>query len=170
MQPIISMAYKKNIKFSIQFSNYVSRTKGYKKMKWIMITGIVCMFAMGCFTDIDKDVDSNILDGTKWSLIGAAVSSVDLAQFTITAQFSTSQISGNSGINTYGGSYTIGANNTFSVGALHSTKMGGSEEAMRAENLFIELLQKARKYEVKETTLTLKNESGNQILLEFTAQ
>jgi len=90
------------------------------------------------------------------------------ARFTITADFSESSISGTSAVNTYGGPYTATGDGTFSVGELHSTMMGGSDEALRAEALYFDLLRQARRYVVSGATLTLRNE-GNQDVLIFQA-
>lgn len=81
-----------------------------------------------------NDAGSETLAGTKWRLTAWSVSSLDPSGYTITADFSESDISGRSAVNTYGGPYTITGGGAFSVGELHGTRMGGSEDAMRAES------------------------------------
>lgn len=110
-------------------------------------------------------VPAGTLAGTKWLLTAWSDSSSDPSQFTITADFDASQIGGTSAVNYYGGPYTVSAEGRFSTGDLRSTLMGGSEEAMRAESLYFELLRQARMYAVTETTLTLKDGNNQDILI-----
>jgi heat shock protein HslJ len=134
-------------------------------MKWMMIVSMVCALAAGCGSNNGDGTSGGTLAGTKWRLTAWSASSSDPSQFTITADFSESQISGTSAVNSYGGPYTATADGRFSVGDLQSTLMGGSEEAMRAESLYFELLRQASKYAVTEATLTLKNSSNLDILI-----
>ncbi|MEW5870767.1 MAG: META domain-containing protein [Chloroflexota bacterium] len=72
-------------------------------------------------------------------------SSIDPSRFIITADLDDSQVSGTSAVNSYGGAYTATAGGFFSVGELQSTLVGGSDEAMRAEALYFDLLRQARR-------------------------
>lgn len=105
------------------------------------------------------------LDGTSWNVTGWTLSSLDPANFTITATFTDGKISGRSAVNSYGGSYTAGSDGAFSVGQIASTQMAGPEPAMRAEHAFMTLLQQARSYSVTGQTLTLFDENGNESLI-----
>ncbi|MBM4236772.1 MAG: META domain-containing protein [Firmicutes bacterium] len=71
------------------------------------------------------------------------------------ADFDETDISGRSAVNTYGGPYSSTGGGGFKIGELSSTLMGDSEDAMRAEALYFEMLQQARKYIVTKTTLKL---------------
>jgi len=73
------------------------------EVKRIMIIGIVCMIAAGCDSNHGNGVGGRTLAGTKWRLTAWSVSSLDSSQFTITADFDDSQISGTSAVNSYGG-------------------------------------------------------------------
>jgi len=137
-------------------------------MRWLAIVGIACALASGCESNDGNGAGDGQLAGTKWRLSAWSVSSLDPARFTITADFSESQISGTSAVNSYGGPYTATADGHFSVGDIPATEMAGSEEAMRAEALYFDLLRQARKYDVSGATLTLRNE-GNQDVLIFQA-
>jgi heat shock protein HslJ len=57
------------------------------------------------------------------------------------------------------------ASHLFSVGELQMTLMGGSEEAMRAESTYFELLWQACKFTVNQTTLTLLDAFNNELLI-----
>ena len=134
--------------------------------------GLIVFVVNGCGPNGDLTADgvgTETLKGTKWLLTAWSVSSLDPSGYSITADFGDSDISGHSAVNTYGGPYTITGGEGFKVGELHATKMGGSEDAMRAESLYFDLLRQARKYIVTTTTLTLKNE-GNQDILIFQAR
>jgi heat shock protein HslJ len=108
------------------------------------------------------------LAGTMWRLGGWSASSLDPAEFTITAEFTDTKIGGTSAVNQYGGPYTADANGSFSAGRLASTQMAGPEPAMRAETIYLKLLQEATKYVMADGTLTLSDANDNQLLI-FTA-
>ena len=105
------------------------------------------------------------LDGTDWTLTGWSLSSLDPNDFTITAAFADGKISGNSAVNTYGGPYTEGPGDAFSVGELASTMMAGPEPDMRAETAYLTLLAQARSYKLAGGGLTLFDENGNESLI-----
>lgn len=105
------------------------------------------------------------LDGSHWKLSGWTLSSLNPAEFTITAELSGGQISGSSGVNTYGGPYKSGSGNSFSVGELASTMMAGPEPAMRAESAYLTFLAQAGSYKLTGNTLTLYDQAGNELLV-----
>ncbi len=105
------------------------------------------------------------LDGTAWGLTGWTLSSISPEDFTITAQFADGKISGKSAVNTYGGPYTEGPGDAFSVGELVSTMMAGPEPDMRAEQAYLTLLAQAKSYMLKGGGLTLFDENGNESLI-----
>jgi heat shock protein HslJ len=105
------------------------------------------------------------LSGTAWKLTGWSVSSLDPADFTITADFADDQVGGQSAVNSYSGPFTADSDGSFSAGPLASTQMAGPEPAMRAETMFFELMDEAAAYAVDGQTLTLSDENGNQLLI-----
>jgi heat shock protein HslJ len=109
------------------------------------------------------------LSGTAWQLTGWSVSSLDPADFTITADFAGDQVGGQSAVNSYSGPYESDTDGSFSTGQLASTQMAGPEPAMRAETLYFELLEQAAQYSVAGQTLTLSDANGNELLI-FTAR
>ena len=114
------------------------------------------------------DIGPAALDGTDWSLVRWRETGLDPADFTITASFADGSISGTSTVNTYGGSYTTGGVNDFSVGDLASTMMAGPEPDMEAEAAYVGLLEDAASFHVTDTTLTLFGSDGAESLI-FTA-
>jgi heat shock protein HslJ len=105
------------------------------------------------------------LVGTDWRLKAWTLSSLDPNDFTITAAFSSDRISGDSGVNSYGGTYTAGPGDAFSVGALAQTQMAGPEPAMRAEAAYATLLSEAKSYALATSALTLYDKNGNVSLV-----
>ncbi len=105
------------------------------------------------------------LDGTKWQLTGWTLSSLNPADFAITAQFDGERISGNSGVNSYSGTFKFGPGDAFSVGPIAGTRMAGSEPAMRAETAFLTLLGEARSARFAAGQLTLRDANGVDSLI-----
>ena len=55
------------------------------------------------------------LEGTQWRLTEWTLGSLNPRDFQITAEFSDGTIGGRSGVNTYGGPYTLGSRQSFKV-------------------------------------------------------
>ena len=105
------------------------------------------------------------LSGTQWRLTGWSISSIGPASVTITAKFADGQISGNSGVNSYGGPYSVGPGGSITLGALAMTEMAGPEPAMRAESAYQQLLAQVGSYKVADGSLTLYDKGGNESLV-----
>lgn len=133
--------------------------------RWMMICGVLGVLATGCGGGDGAGAVGQDLKGTKWRLAGWSASSLDPAEYEITAECGEAEISGRSAVNTYGGPCAITRDGGFSVGDLRTTRMAGSEDEMRAESIYLDLLRKARKHAVTKTTLTLKDEGGQDILI-----
>lgn len=118
--------------------------------------------ALGCGGPAENEA---ALDGTQWRLVGWSLSSLDPNAFTITATFAHGQVSGSSAVNTYGGPYTTGPGDEFSVGDIAATTMAGPEPAMRAEQAYLTLVDAAATYRLAGGTLTLNDENGNVSLV-----
>jgi len=120
---------------------------------------------LSCFALAACSSGGHGLDGTTWQLSGWTLSSLNPADFTITATFADGKISGRSAVNSYSGSYTTGSNGAFSVGQIASTEMAGPPAAMRAERAYLALLRQARSYSRAGRTLTLFDANGNESLI-----
>jgi heat shock protein HslJ len=105
------------------------------------------------------------LNGTSWRLVGWSISSIDPASVGITARFADGQISGNGGVNSYGGPYSVGFRNTITLGAIAMTEMAGPEPAMRAESAYQILLVQVGSFKVAGDTLTCFDKGGNESLI-----
>jgi heat shock protein HslJ len=106
------------------------------------------------------------LAGTSWEVISynngkQAVTSV-LAGSSITAEFGKDgTLSGNSGCNSYNGSYTINGNQ-ITIGPLASTRMACSapEGVMEQEAQYLAALETAATYQIEGTVLELRTQDG----------
>jgi heat shock protein HslJ len=103
---------------------------------------------------------SQDLGGTSWDVIGynngkQAVTSV-LAGTTLTADFGKDgKLSGNSGCNTYNGTYTT-TGNQIKIGPLATTRMACPQEIMDQETQYLAALQSADKYRIEGTGMELR--------------
>lgn len=109
--------------------------------------------------------DTHVLDGSAWRLTGCQLRSLDPSDFTITAKFAHGKIFGNSAINAYGGPYTAGPGEAFSVGELAVTAMGGIGADVRAEQAYLTLLGEAKSFNRNGGRLTLFDRRGNESLI-----
>ena len=135
-------------------------------MKKLLVLLLILALAIFVFTGCESLVPGEgELAGTEWRLSAWSDSSLDPSQFTITADFDESHISGTSAVNNYSGPYVATANRLFLVGELQMTLMGGSEKAMRAESTYFELLWQACKFTANQTTLTLLDAFNNELLI-----
>jgi heat shock protein HslJ len=91
----------------------------------------------------------------QWQLRTAAIDSVDLSGFGITIAFTDSDVSGSSGVNRYAGTFTSSPEGAMDVGPLASTEMAGPDDAMRAEQAYLALLDTVTGYTVTDSELDL---------------
>jgi heat shock protein HslJ len=103
---------------------------------------------------------SQDLGDTSWDVIGynngkQAVTSV-LAGTTLTAEFGKDgNLSGNSGCNTYNGTYTT-TGNQIKIGPLATTRMACPQEIMDQETQYLAALQSAATYRIEGTGMELR--------------
>jgi heat shock protein HslJ len=134
------------------------------KIFGFLVMAALVVGGMGCEKHAGDSAD-RLLQGTQWKLTGWSVSSLNPADFTITATFADGRISGRSGVNQYSGPCKIGPGRAFSVGPLVSTLMAGPEPAMRAESAYLMLLSEAKSYALSGGRLTLYDAGGNESLI-----
>lgn len=130
----------------------------------VLLVVVALAALVGCSRD-GGSPDGGVLDGTRWRLTEWTLSSLDPADFTITARFADGQISGNSGVNSYSGTYQAGSGDAFSLGQIAVTEMGGPEPAMRAEAAYLTLLSQAKSFKLTGGRLTLYDQGRNESLL-----
>ncbi len=133
-------------------------------MKYVLLSLVVlmCFLGISCQKQVTPVDD---LTGKEWRLTDWSASSLHPADFTITATFTKDTISGKSAVNQYNGPYTLSKNSGFSVGVVAMTMMAGSEDEMSAEQIYHELLNKAKKYELNPSSFRLLDENDNELLI-----
>jgi heat shock protein HslJ len=132
--------------------------------RWISLA-IAGILVTGCEGGGDDAGGPGALAGTKWRLVSWSNRSLDPSRYTITAEFSESNVSGRAAVNSYSASYQAGADGTFSVGQVQSTLMGGAPDAMQAEATYVELLRQARRYELLGGQLRMRNAAHQELLV-----
>jgi heat shock protein HslJ len=131
-----------------------------KKLTAVFFISVLLPALTGC-----KVATTSEVEGTQWKLVGWTISSIFPADVTITVEFEDGQITGNSGVNTYGGPCRLGPADAFTAGPIMATEMAGSETAMRAEAAYLTLLGQAGFYSVADGRLTLYDEDENELLI-----
>jgi len=109
------------------------------------------------------------LAGTKWKIetMGGTPPPVTLI---ITAEFNDGRVSGSSGCNSYGATYSIDKGK-LEIGEIAVTEMACLEDGvMQSEGSFLELLGMVRSYSLSESRLDLMDEGGNAVLSFVSAQ
>ncbi len=82
---------------------------------------------------------------------------------TITLDGKLSRVSGTTGVNRYGGGYTI-KDGVLTIANPMSSMMAGQDEAMRVESQFMLIISLPMRIEESKSGLVLKNENGNMLL------
>lgn len=143
------------------------RTQGKSLMRGRFAMRVAAAFAAALLICLVACLPSagRSLDGTCWKLVSWSVSSIDPADVEINATFADSQLSGNSGVNTYHGVFTLGPSGGFAAGPLVSTRMARPEPAMRAETAYLTLLGQAASYKLAAGRLALFDKGGNESLV-----
>lgn len=104
--------------------------------------------------------------GPEWTLVAAAVDSVDLSAFGITIAFTDTEVSGMSGVNRYAGGFTSSPEGAMDFGQFAVTAMAGPDDAMQAEQLYLATLETVTGYSVTDAGLSLF--AGEQEILIYT--
>ena len=115
-------------------------------------------------TEETKVEQGHPLEGTSWALTASSVSSADLGNLGITADFFADQMSGQAPVNSYFADYTTeGEKITF--GEIGATKMAGEPALAAAETAYFELLGTVTTFVLTPEKLTLK--AGEQEALSY---
>lgn len=104
--------------------------------------------------------------GPEWTLVAAAVDSVDLSAFGITIAFTDTEVSGMSGVNRYAGGFTSSPEGAMDFSQFAVTAMAGPDDAMQAEQLYLATLETVTGYSMTEAGLSLF--AGEQEILTYT--
>lgn len=112
----------------------------------------------------DVSQDPDLLQGREWRLTGAETADeTGLVEAGITVTFDGSNMGGFSGVNQYGAGYVAGEDGSLELDEIAGTLMAGPEDAMAAEQEYLELLGRCDGYLLSGATLTLLS-AGSPVL------
>jgi heat shock protein HslJ len=95
------------------------------------------------------------LAATNWVLSGMSSTNTSMADSGITLDFTETDVSGSSGVNTYSGTYTSSTDGKLAFGALASTLMAGDEAKMKVEADYLAALATVTGYSTSGDLLDL---------------
>lgn len=132
-----------------------------------LISGLVFLLLVAACSGTGP-ADQNTLQGSRWTLVGLA-DETPLGEVDVTAEFSEGQVAGNSGCNSYSGTYEVDGEN-IEIGELTMTLMAclDPDGIMDQEQRFLELLAGSQTFTVEGDQLILHTSSGET--LTFSAQ
>lgn len=104
------------------------------------------------------------LANTTWTLSGDGGSVFVPVGSGVGAAFTDTAISGNSGCNTFTGTYATTATGGLTISGLASTKMACDAKVMTFENEYLARLGKVATYEIKGNVLKMSDAAGTLIL------
>jgi len=122
----------------------------------LVIIGAV-IFAAGCISPASENLKGN------WFLIGSGPDNTSITGI-ITLNIIDSNISGNSGVNTYFGSITIGPDGKCIISNIGSTKMAGPADLTTQEQEYYTALKNVSGYKIVDESLFLFDNVGTTIL------
>jgi len=77
--------------------------------------------------------------------------------------FKDGKVTGKGGVNQFGGPYEVNDTGTLKFGEIVSTRMAGSEAAMKQETKFFEVLGKTKRFEFNENQLILGSSNNDTL-------
>ena len=122
----------------------------------LVITGAV-IFAAGCISPVSEIPEGN------WVLIGSGPDNTPITGI-ITIEITDSNISGNSGVNTYFGSITVGSDGKIIISDLGSTKMAGPADLMTQELEYYDALKNVTGCKIIDGNLVMTDSNGKTLL------
>lgn len=138
-----------------------------KPMRWCLAGMLVLtiLAGLGCGSKSSGGTGGSF-EGKDWVLLaydtGSGMRGVPLS-VSVDARFEGGRVSGNSGVNTYGASYTA-SGSSLTVAQAVSTMMAGPAEAMQVEQDYLAALARSSSYTASSDTLTIYDKDGGEIL------
>lgn len=127
----------------------------------ISLLTVILLILLGAFL-----INKGELKDSSWKLNGWYISSKSLEKNDITLNFESNKISGNGGVNSYGGDYKVGSNNKIKFTNIYSTEMASEDlEVNEVESIYFNLLSKIKYYEISNDKLILYDEEYSSILI-----
>ena len=133
--------------------------------RYFIITIIVFALIISGFF-LTRSIILKDVENTSWKLTGWSSTEVSPSVATITLNFKNGKISGNGGVNSYNGVYTVGLKNKILLTDIMSTEMASEDANInKAESLYFSLLAKVEYYEINNNTLNLLDGNKNVLLI-----
>jgi heat shock protein HslJ len=104
------------------------------------------------------------LEGTNWVLDSSTALGVPLGDIVVSAEFDRGTVTGSSGCNRYGASYTL-AGSKLAIGATAGTLMACGSAENAVERAYLERLAKVAGFNISGSTLTLYDTSSHTLLV-----
>ncbi len=134
------------------------------------LVGVLVVVVAACSSSSSKSTTTTrpkavgMLVGKQWALSADSDLGVRLTGVSVTAEFANARVTGSSGCNTYGASYTVsGANLSF--GAVMGTQMACPAPQTAVETAYLARLPKVKTFAIKGTTLTMFDAGQKAILV-----
>jgi len=131
-------------------------------MKTLFIGSISAVILLLLLSACTGSLSPDPLDGTVWEL--KEINDLPTLQNTIvTAEFTQGKVGGSSGCNSYGGAYKVNGNK-FTSESIAMTLMACVDAGvMEQESAFLEILQKAQTFEIKDGQLLIFSSDGKNL-------
>lgn len=120
-------------------------------------------------SDMVTPVGGDLRLGEPWYLLGASVSSVQMPEG-VTLTFEQATVGGQAPVNSWSADYTATATGGLELGPIASTLMAGPDEAMRAEEAYLALLESVDGYTAVEAGELYLFDGQMQVLTFTTTQ
>ena len=131
----------------------------------MLIVGIILALGLGVFLGAKYYLNKD-LNNTKWVVKSWTVSSLNPTKVEISLNFKNNKISGNGGVNSYGGNYKIELKNKLTFNNIYSTEMASTDpEINEIESTYFNLLSKTKYYEIKDNILKLLDENKSEMVV-----
>lgn len=122
---------------------------------------VLVALVAGCGDDATEEPAS--LAGTSWALVDGVDVPQDIAVTKPTAAFDDEVMSGTTGCNTYGGSYTLDGD-AIEIGALAMTQIACMAPADAIEAMYVDKLGDVRRWSLDGEELVLADDDGAELL------
>jgi putative lipoprotein len=125
---------------------------------------VITLLASACGGTAPTAGSSQPIQGTEWQL-ESLNGNPPIEGSTITLAFEEETAGGSGGCNSYGGSYTVGSDNSLSFSELFQTEMACLEQGiMDQESAYMQTLATAASYQATADRLEILDASGTTVL------
>ena len=125
---------------------------------------IISLLASACAGAAPQSGSSETIQGIEWQL-ESLNGNPPMEGSTVTLIFEEETAGGSGGCNSYGGSYTLGSDNTISFSELFQTEMACLEQGiMDQEAVYMQTLASAATYQATADNLEILDASGTTVL------